>query len=239
MTTQPTDAYMGQFLRDIISSDILYLNPRDVRAPGGMTETHGGASMFDILSQKRCTKCGEIKLATFFYWQDNKPMSWCKDCTKAHRKSNYRANPEKFRELSRSWNQKNPEKNQARALQWYKDFPDKVKERVKKWKKENPEKVKVGRQKYDQLHPDSVLEKMHRRRAKRINVVGGHFTEKEWSDLLDAYGHRCLCCGRNDVALERDHVIPLGPPHSDEITNIQPLCRSCNASKGAKVIDYR
>jgi 5-methylcytosine-specific restriction endonuclease McrA len=53
------------------------------------------------------------------------------------------------------------------------------------------------------------------------------------------YGGRCLCCGRNDVTLTVDHIVPLVMGGSNDISNIQPLCRSCNCSKQAKNIDYR
>jgi 5-methylcytosine-specific restriction endonuclease McrA len=146
------------------------------------------------------------------------------------------------------------EKTRSRAKAWYQDNPDAVKERARRWEKDNlervhllkkvwrglhPDKVLARNQRYAEQHPDKILEKVHRRRAKKHGAIGGHFTNNEWLDLLGKYGHKCLCCGRTDVPLERDHVIPLGPPHSDEITNIQPLCRSCNSRKGNKVIDYR
>ncbi|MFP4437340.1 MAG: HNH endonuclease [Chloroflexaceae bacterium] len=38
----------------------------------------------------------------------------------------------------------------------------------------------------------------------------------------------------------RDHIIPLGHAgSSDDISNIQPLCRTCNAAKGTGNEDYR
>jgi 5-methylcytosine-specific restriction endonuclease McrA len=48
-----------------------------------------------------------------------------------------------------------------------------------------------------------------------------------------------LCCGRPDVKLTQDHVVPLARGGSNLIDNIQPLCASCNSSKGTQTIDYR
>ncbi|MEU2264975.1 HNH endonuclease [Streptomyces olindensis] len=58
---------------------------------------------------------------------------------------------------------------------------------------------------------------------------------------LDAYGGYCLCCLRNNLPLEADHVIPLSLGGYHQIDNIQPLCRCCNASKADRVghLDYR
>lgn len=67
----------------------------------------------------------------------------------------------------------------------------------------------------------------------------GRHTEAEWRALVAWCGFRCCVCRAPHY--ERDHVIPLSDEAraSDAIENLQPLCASCNARKGAKVIDYR
>lgn len=75
------------------------------------------------------------------------------------------------------------------------------------------------------------------RRAKKN--IGGVVTEDEWISLLDFYGHRCLRCGRTNVKLTQDHVIPLKLGGKHSIDNLQPLCKLCNSIKQARFIDYR
>jgi 5-methylcytosine-specific restriction endonuclease McrA len=78
----------------------------------------------------------------------------------------------------------------------------------------------------------------HRRRArKRKN--GGDYTLDEWNNLCEKYGNRCLACGRTDVLLTVDHIVPLKLGGKNDISNLQPLCKSCNCKKHTKVIDYR
>lgn len=50
---------------------------------------------------------------------------------------------------------------------------------------------------------------------------------------------RCLCCGTIEN-LVIDHIIPRClEQSSNDINNLQVLCRSCNSKKGASTIDYR
>ena len=80
-------------------------------------------------------------------------------------------------------------------------------------------------------------------RARRARVRGarGSHTAQEWSALKAFYNYTCLCCGRQepDIELTLDHVVPLYRGGSNSIDNAQPLCRSCNSSKGTQSTDYR
>jgi hypothetical protein len=46
-------------------------------------------------------------------------------------------------------------------------------------------------------------------------------------------GMRCMRCGSTE-SLTVDHVIPVIHGGSDEVGNLQTLCRSCNSKKGAR-----
>lgn len=67
------------------------------------------------------------------------------------------------------------------------------------------------------------------------------FTNAEWEDLKARYGYKCLNCWRREphIKLTIDHVVPLQLGGSGAISNIQPLCGSCNSSKGTNTYDYR
>jgi len=66
----------------------------------------------------------------------------------------------------------------------------------------------------------------------------GNITSAEWHEMLNVYDNHCLRCGSTSF-LVRDHVIPRYQGGTNHITNIQPLCRSCNSSKGPDTTDYR
>lgn len=73
------------------------------------------------------------------------------------------------------------------------------------------------------------------RRRARMRRASGHHTRKEWQAKLAEHGHCCAYCGRADVALTRDHVIPLIARGSDSIDNIVPACVPCNSRKGTRL----
>ncbi len=46
--------------------------------------------------------------------------------------------------------------------------------------------------------------------------------------------NECKFCGSKD-SLEIDHIIPLSRGGTNELSNLQILCRTCNRKKGARV----
>lgn len=112
-------------------------------------------------------------------------------------------------------------------------FPDKVKE-SRRLSKQGRKEVS---QKWSRDNLDRGRWYAHRHRTKK-SQNGGEYTIDEWQALCDHYGNKCLACGRQEP-LTADHVIPVSKGGRNDISNIQPLCKSCNSSKGTRTIDYR
>lgn len=74
-----------------------------------------------------------------------------------------------------------------------------------------------------------------RNRLQQMRRAGGCISAEEWQSILDAAGGACVRCGAAD-RVEMDHIVPVALGGTTERDNLQPLCRSCNASKGAKLM---
>ena len=83
----------------------------------------------------------------------------------------------------------------------------------------------------------------HRRRA-RLAEAEGSFTTAEWVALLSGFD-ACPDCSRRweDIppppsrssVVTRDHIVPIAKGGANTISNIRPLCYSCNSKKGDRL----
>ncbi|MBG0823387.1 HNH endonuclease [Planomonospora sp. ID91781] len=172
---------------------------------------------------KVCTKCGKAKSLADFTPKGAAFASRCKPCLAEVTREWRVRNLEKARVRDRQYREKNPHKVRAASRAHYQRNRAYYAAKNAEWTRKNPEANRARRARY---------------RARKAAAPGSGVTAVEWAELRVAYGC-CLGCLRTDVPLEPDHVwaLALGGPHS--IDNIQPLCRSCNASKGTTGIDYR
>lgn len=159
---------------------------------------------------KPCKKCG-----TSDWWNSG----GCKMCERVYRQEN----PDKVAEKNRKFKEANREKLAEKSRRYY---------------HENKERVSKAKKKYQQDDLARNVSWTKRYRARKTKN-GGKFTQAEWRALCERYGNKCLCCGKDDVKLTCDHVIPVSHGGSSNIDNIQCLCHPCNCSKGDRHIDYR
>lgn len=210
---------------------------------------------------KRCRICKEEKPIEQFSRRTRSRdglSDRCRDCSRDLMRQWRADNPDYSvanRERARQWTRDNPDRSKARSRKWAKDNPDRIREgsRIrarrayskdssrslasgKKWRDANREKYLESARKWRK----SNLEKVHhnkRVRYARERGAEGSYTSIEWAMLCRWFGNVCLRCG--DTAITTDHVVSLEQGGSNYITNLQPLCGSCNSSKSNTTVDYR
>ena len=238
-------------MNGIIGTTILYANPRDVSPSGGMTNIWLGDADMPIVTEKKCSRCGWVKPISEFQKRrtiNSKPSKLCESCREITRRwaSNNKASNHKWQDENREkanaskkkWRLENPDIQKNAKIAWYALNKERTATVTKIWKLLNPEKLKEYEINYVTNNREKVYQKARNRRARKKLAIG-KITAKEWQELCNKYGNKCLCCGRSDVRLTQDHVVPLVLGGTNTIENAQPLCLSCNSKKGVKVVDYR
>jgi 5-methylcytosine-specific restriction endonuclease McrA len=200
---------------------------------------------------KRCRKCQqELPLESFGKERRSTDgrTSRCKACLNEDGRKHYHADIE----LSRAQKRLNSARNKESRTQWANAHRERRRANMRAWKARNREHVRAAnrasdarrveqRRAYRERNADKIRVRKIRdkqRRIDRLRVNGGAHTQTEWRALCAKYNHRCLCCGKA-TELTPDHIVPIAQGGSDSITNIQPLCLSCNMEKGNREIDYR
>ena len=176
--------------------------------------------------KKICNTCNEYKQETEFNKNKGSPDGFsyiCRKCASTKNKKRYLNIQEELKNYSKKYRKNNYKIVLEKNVIYRHEHPDKARKYRDGWRFKNVE---------------TIRQHTRNRRAKLKNSFGT-ITKQEWQDLLETYNYTCLKCKRNDVSLSLDHVVPIVLGGTNTIDNAQPLCKSCNSSKGIKIIDYR
>lgn len=222
-----------------------------------------------IGDQKQCCRCKEIKHVFEFQKKSKHKDGlsyYCKSCTKTandknrehlrelDKKSYYKnqkkrivkSNKYRYDKLGKKlpdcWKQylleSRKEVNQKDAYQ-------REKQRIQKYKQENRCKMREGWKDYYYFDLQTSRERAKintRKYRTRKEGLVDDLTQNDINFLLQIQNRKCANCKiqfSNIIPYEIDHVIPVTKFGDLVLGNVQLLCRSCNASKGTKIIWYR
>jgi 5-methylcytosine-specific restriction endonuclease McrA len=208
---------------------------------------------------KQCKVCKLIKpIAAFPKHPSCKygVRSECRRCTNIYLKKYREANKEKVKIKIKAWYQINRGRRLNANKLYYEANKEKIRKMNKAWELLNPGKMASYKKNYNASHKEQKRIYMQRYartengrssrqvacanwKSRRRNAPGS-YTKQEWEALRRTYKHKCVRCGRKEpqVRLTQDHIIPLSKGGSNHISNIQPLCKTCNSSKGQQSIKF-
>lgn len=142
------------------------------------------------------------------------------------------------RVCSKQYRERNKEKLQAYDKEKYKKYQEHIKERVRNYREQNLDKV---------IACDTRYRKNNREKLRLYDVSRHRALKRE---VLNAYGHKCVCCGEDRFEfLTIDHINGGGGQHRKEVgsgqkfykwlkaqgfpqAEFQVLCANCNSAKG-------
>lgn len=203
-------------------------------------------SFFPSRRQKFCS------LSCSFKKGKRKPicLKVCEGCKRTFEVYPYRKSSARFCSrrclgsvlIKKFWKNSSYRKKVINSRKWYKHSKE-TKEKLSIYRKNNPVIVS-GKNHWSWKGGISSLPGYNsfltRRRRYRKRVNGGSHSFEEWMFLKKINRFTCLRCKKREpeIKLTEDHITPVSKGGSDNIENIQPLCRSCNSMKNNKEIKY-
>lgn len=174
-----------------------------------------------LVRYKTCTSCGQTFPATAEYFHKSKYadglFAKCKGCRSAQRKEHYLRNKSKIIE---------------QCHEYYENNKKYVNERNAKYRRLNSEKAAAAKKMWELRFPEKKRRHKLTRRARERGNPTFLILSKEMKRL---YASSCAACGSTQN-IEADHIVPIARGGSTSIGNLQPLCKSCNCSKGSKLM---
>lgn len=196
---------------------------------------------------KRCTKCGEEKPHEMFHVMTSSKdgrMTHCKSCRSLQRKNNpeprrayVAANLEREQMRKKAWEVANRERIRERRRNLHQIDPEPARRRQRKYRSKNTEVLKNKRRQWFKNNPVKMMIYNHRRRAIIAQIDGFH-TDKDIAHIRFIQQGHCAYCGRLGQRLTLEHIIPVTREgSSNDPWNLCLACRSCNSSKGDKLLE--
>ena len=183
--------------------------------------------------KKWCKVCGTTKNVADFVGYPVTTRSECKECY-AKKQASRRSTAE-GREASRTANKKCCAKPGVRQA-------------VYKRRRERYATDATYREKQKQIsrdwHNTAYAENESYRKAAIIRTQNrraevstrGTITKEVWFNILHEFGNACAYCGATE-GLTVEHVLAIHNGGSNTACNVIPACKSCNSSKGTRLLE--
>lgn len=165
------------------------------------------------------------------------------DRAKKAREEYYYKNKEKVlkksKERRNKYTKERMQEIKRQRHQYYLDNKDKILSNNKKWKLNNDdykEYCKNYTKKYNASDDGKIKNRMRVHKRRTILETLEEIDYKALKDKFDKLGNKCVMCG-SEENITIDHIIPITKGGTNDIDNLQPLCKSCNSSKRDKTME--
>jgi len=149
-------------------------------------------------------------------------------------KQYYIENKEIINKNNNQWHFDYREENLKKAKQYYTDNLEKITNRHKNHYATNKDEILERSRRYCKENPIKNAIRSQRRRTLKRSLPAT-LTIEQWENIKSQFNNRCAYCGQ-EKPLAQEHVTPLAKGGEYTINNIIPSCKSCNSSKGAKIL---
>jgi len=158
---------------------------------------------------------------------------------RAYMRKNYLRDKESRWKRTEAWRKAHPEVHAATQARYRDRNREKI-HAVLAVIDKRPHRIEARKQ-WKREHPELMQRINFKARLKRKLAVatnGGSCTPAQWHARCAFYGWRCAYCGKqlNRGTVEIDHVIPVAKGGTGWASNLVPACRSCNSSKGSRML---
>ena len=114
-----------------------------------------------------------------------------------------------------------------------------------KWQEQHKEQIRINSKNWRKKNIKKILLN-NKNRQLELRGVKGIYTLEEWENLKKQFNYKCAICGidekeikikwknTNFDCLTKDHIIPISKGGTNYISNIRPVCISCNSEKKDK-----
>ncbi len=186
-------------------------------------------------STKSCRTCKQEKNRLAFHRDAAKAdglTSSCKECAKARAKSWYRANVERAKIARSVWYQANKVACSAKMAAYRRLHSHRIKAAKRAWYMANVGKKRAYDIQWQAANRRKFLTYRIVSEQRRRAATKGGATAQDVREILARQQYRCAIC-RVSIKKRRhiDHIKPLALGGSNERTNLQGLCPTCNERK--------
>jgi 5-methylcytosine-specific restriction endonuclease McrA len=130
--------------------------------------------------------------------------------------------------LFKNWVERNKDRLVAKRKSQYHRDPAAARAKAAAYRAQHPDRIAA----YKSANKDKIKAYWHKRRARQF--AGGAHTPDDINRIRRLQKNKCAACAERLSKTHIDHVMPLAKGGSNDPSNIQLLCPTCNLRKGAK-----